>query len=120
MIELDEYATESSLEAFASACTLIPQESLAWEYRADTLLEASRVSEGIEILEQGLNELPESSGIKYRLVAFLLRAGKHREACLLLEEALQEHYDDHEIMYDFFPTREGQKTLYKIIQHFQK
>ena len=74
----------------------------------------------IELIQSGIEELPESSELYYRLTAYLISAGKYKEAFHYLENALILNFDNHKVLFDFFPRLETQKALFKIIDQYRK
>ena len=57
----------------------------------------------------------------YRMVVYQISAGRYKEAFAYLENALILDFENHEVLFDFFPKIETQKALFKIIdQHRNK
>lgn len=73
-----------------------------------------------EIIQEGLDTIPDSPALYYRGVAYLLHAGEYKEALVHLEIALALDYDAHEQLYVFFPELEKQKALFKLIEQHRK
>ena len=69
---------------------------------------------------RGLDENPEISDYLYRISAYLISAGKYKEAFNYLENALFLDFDNHKVLFEFFPDLEIQKALHKVIERFRK
>ncbi len=72
----------------------------------------------INVVWQGMEELPADAELVYRCVAYMMEAGYLTEAINTLETALAMDYDKHKALYDFFPDLEAQKAIYKVIERF--
>ena len=62
----------------------------------------------------------EDSNLLYRITAYLIAAGKYKEAFNYLENALILNFDNHTVLFEFFPKLETQKALFRIIDQFRK
>ncbi len=82
-------------------------------YRENNLQEAT------SLVQEGLEELPDNAPLLYRACAYHLAAGRLNEACRYLETALILDYEQHTLLYDFFPDLQVQKTIAKIISQFK-
>ncbi len=56
----------------------------------------------------------------YRLVVYLIKTGKYKEAFSYLENALTLNFERHEILYELMPEIKHQKAIYKIIAQFKE
>ena len=74
----------------------------------------------IDLIFNGITELPEASDLYYRATAYLIAAGKYKEAFNYLENALILNFDNHQMLFEFFPRLETQKALFKIIDQYRK
>ena len=77
-------------------------------------------SRAIELINNGLEENPDDSDLLYRMVIYQITAGHYKEAFTFLENALILNFDNHEVLFEFFPKLETQKALFKIIDQFRK
>ena len=73
----------------------------------------------MNIIQDGIEEIPEDASLYYTAVVYLLQDGKYKEAFSFLEKALYLNYEGHTALYDFFPNLETQKAIYKIIQQYK-
>jgi len=74
----------------------------------------------VEVMLNGLAELPDESEFLYRIAIYLIEAGKFKEAFHYLENALLLNFEGHSVLFDFFQKPETQKALFKIIDQFRK
>ena len=75
--------------------------------------------EAIDVIREGIEELPEEAELYYRLVVYLIKMGKYKEAFTYLENALTLDFDRHTILYELMPELQKQKAIYKIIAQFR-
>jgi hypothetical protein len=73
----------------------------------------------MEIINDGLEELPKRADLYYRAVIYLIAKGLYKKGFTYLEKALFLDYEGHTVLYDYFPNLETQKALYKIIQQYR-
>jgi tetratricopeptide (TPR) repeat protein len=112
--------TVSSLDAYEEACLLDPEDKEVWLNWSYIYYEQGEYEKAIELLLDGLDELPDEPRFFYRLTAYLISAGKYKEAFNYLENALILDFDGHTELYEFFPKLETQKALFRIIEQFRK
>ena len=74
----------------------------------------------IEIIENGINELPKESILYYRLVIYLLKAGRYKESISVLESALSINFNNHYILFEFLPELNENSAFYRIINQFKE
>jgi tetratricopeptide (TPR) repeat protein len=110
----------ASNEAFEKAAELEPDFEDVWLKWSLVLFDQGQFDRAYEIIQQGIDDIPENASLYYRAAAYLLHAGDYREAILNLEVALALDYDAHEQLYDFFPELEKQKALFKLIEQYKK
>ena len=67
-----------------------------------------------------LDEEAEDSDLLYRMVVYQITAGRYKEAFTYLENALILDFENHEVLFEFFPKLETQKALFKIIDQYRK
>ncbi len=84
------------------------------------MYEQGNYDEATDIILNAIELQPDEADVYYRACAYLLSAGKYREAYNYLENALILDFDGHTTLFEFFPKVETQKALYKIIDQFRK
>ena len=93
----------------------IPEIWLDWSF---ILSEQGDYEKALEIIEIGIDALPEEASLYYRAVVYLIKASKYKEGFLYLENALTLDFEKHKELFEFFPELETQKALMKIIDQF--
>ena len=110
----------SSIDAYEEASMLSPEDKEIWLDWSYIYYEQGEYNKAIELIINGLEETPDEADYFYRITAYLISAGKYKEAFNYLENALILDFDNHTVLFDFFPQLETQKALYKIIDQFRK
>ncbi|MBC7891571.1 MAG: hypothetical protein H7Y12_05095, partial [Sphingobacteriaceae bacterium] len=82
--------------------------------------EQGDMEKAYEIVQSGIDELPEEAILYYQAVIYLINEGQYREAFLYLETGLVLDYDKHTLLFDYFTNLETQKALYRIIEQYRK
>ena len=81
--------------------------------------ESGDIEKAINIIKEGIVEVPEESLLYYRLVIYLMDSGRYKESMNVLESALSLNFDNHEVLFDFVPNFETQSALIRIINQFR-
>ena len=82
--------------------------------------ESGDIDKAICIIEDAIDESPGESILYYRLVIYLMDAGKYKESINVLESALSLNFDNHEVLFDFIPNFETQSALIRVINQYRK
>ncbi len=110
----------SSLDAYEEANELDPEDidiALKWSY---LYYDQGDYEEALSIVLTSIEENPEESLLYYRATAYLIAAGKYKEAFAYLENGLILNFENHISLLEFFPKLETQKALFKIIDQYRK
>jgi tetratricopeptide (TPR) repeat protein len=110
----------SSVQSLIKASELepeIPEIWLDWSY---IVSEQGDYERATEIIESGIDHLPDNPSLYYRAVVYLIKSSKYKEAFIYLENALTLDFEKHREMFEFFPELETQKALMKIIDQFSQ
>jgi tetratricopeptide (TPR) repeat protein len=91
-----------------------------WLKWSQIYYEQGDFEKAIEIILKGIDELPETSELYYRATAYLIAAGKYKQAFNYLENALILNFENHTVLLEFFPKLQTQKALFKIIDQYRK
>jgi tetratricopeptide (TPR) repeat protein len=110
----------SAVEAYEAAAELDPFNPQTWLNWSFLYYEQNDYRKALDILEEGMEELPDVAELIYRQIAYLMSMGNYKEAFNRLEIALTTHYDQHTYLYEFFDNLEIQKALFKIIQQYKE
>ena len=71
------------------------------------------------LTKDAIQEIPDESLLYYRLVIYLMDAGKYKESINVLESALSLNFDNHEVLFDFVPNFESQSALIRVINQYK-
>ena len=119
----NEYKTgnvNSAEEAFQQAEILNPMDTDLYVSWSEMYLEENNFDQAISLLKSGIEELPESAILYYRLVVCFLKSGNYQKAFQYLENALLLDFEGHADLYNYFPDLEANKMLYNIINQFRE
>ena len=109
----------SSQDAFEEASQLNPKNPEIWLQWAFLHYEQGDYNKAVELTLQGIDELPEDSNLYYRVTAYLIAAGKYKQAFTFLENALVLNFENHTVLFEFFPKLATQKALFRIIDQYR-
>ena len=110
----------SSIELYNKALEIDPSDyKIALEF-SSIYYESGDIDKAICLIEDAIDELPSESLLYYRLVIYLMDAGKYRESINVLESALSLNFDNHEVLFDFVPNFETQSALIRVINQYRK
>jgi tetratricopeptide (TPR) repeat protein len=110
----------SCLEAYKEASYYTPYNAVVWLNWSYVFYEQGNTQDAINLLMTGIEDLPDNADLLYRLSAYLISAGKYKQAFGYLENALILNFDKHTVLFDFFESKEIKKALYKIINQFRE
>ncbi len=108
----------SAVSALIKASELEPEVQEIWLDWSYIVSEQGDYVRALEIVEQGIDHMPENASLYYRAVVYLIKASKYKEGFIYLENALTLNFEKHNEMFEFFPELETQKALMKIIDQF--
>jgi tetratricopeptide (TPR) repeat protein len=109
----------SALEAYSKAAELDPYITDLWLNWSLVYYELQDFAKASEIVEQGLDYMPDDAELFYRAVVYMIHDGKYKDAFVFLENALTLDFDKHMVLFEFFQDLETQKALYKIIDQYK-
>lgn len=109
----------SAIGAYEEASQLDPTDREIWTEWAHIYQDQGEFGRAASILSDGLSELPEDAILMYRIAANLMLEGRMTESFGFLEQALLINYDAHEVMLEYFPKVEMQRTLLRLISQFR-
>jgi tetratricopeptide (TPR) repeat protein len=110
----------SSLEAYEKASELEPHCPDIWMNWSLLLYDQGDYLKAADLALEGIEETPENADLHYYAAAYLINAGRYKEAFQYLENALILDFEKHTMLFEFFPQLETQKALYKIIDQYRK
>lgn len=110
----------SCLEAYKTANDCDPMNPKIWLDWSYVFYDQGNYDKAIELISSATDDMPEDIDLLYRLVAYLIAAGKYKQAFGHLESALILDFDKHTVLFDFFENNEIRKALFKIINQFRE
>ena len=108
-----------ALEAYEKSAAIFGQNPRLWLNWSWVYFEQGDTEQAHQIIEQGIEECAQNALLYYRATAYYICTGKYNEGVDKLEKALSLNYEEHVVLYDFFPDLEAQKTIYHIIQQIK-
>ncbi|RFP67057.1 tetratricopeptide repeat protein [Hymenobacter lapidiphilus] len=110
----------SAVEAYEKATETGPDNKDGWLNWSILLYEQGNFDGAIDLMRTALEISPVEAELHYRLCAYLLAAGRYREAYQTLESALTLDFDKHRLLFDYFPELESQQALAHLIDQYRK
>ena len=110
----------SALEAYEKATEVAPEDATGWVSWSAVLYEQGHYEEAIDLLGHAVELHPHEAHFHYMRCAYQLAAGRLREAYQELETALALNYEQHKLLFDYFPELENQPGLRRLIDQFRK
>ena len=110
----------SALEAYEKATEVAPDEVQGWVNWSAILYEQGHFSEAVDLLRHAVNLHPLEAHFHYMLCAYLLADGRLKEAYQALEVALSLNYEQHPLLFDYFPELREQPALRRLIDQYRK
>ncbi|AMJ67140.1 tetratricopeptide repeat protein [Hymenobacter sp. PAMC 26628] len=108
----------SALEAYEKATEVAPEEAQGWVNWSAILYEQGHFGEAAALVQHAVELHPHEAHFHYMRCAYLLADGHLREAYQSLETALALNYDQHTLLFDYFPELRRQPALLRLIdQH---
>ncbi|MCP4520921.1 MAG: tetratricopeptide repeat protein [Cytophagales bacterium] len=109
----------SSDEAYQQAISLDASNVEIWLNWSSLYADQKEIQKAREIIDSGIEELPDNARLWYRKTAFQLMLKNYKEVYSCLEYALQLDYEKHVELLEFFEELETQKALMKLIDQFR-
>lgn len=110
----------SALEAYEKATEVAPEDAQGWVSWSAILYEQGNFSEATELLRHAVELHPLEAHFHYMLCAYLLADGRLQDAYHSLETALTLNYDQHPLLFDYFPELRQQPGLKRLIEQYRK
>ncbi len=107
---------ETALSTLQKLCIKYPKKSSLWLYFSEIFYNEDQLDDAIEVIEDGLSNIPDSSSLLYRKFAYQFAQKKLKESINTLEYALALNYDKHkDVLFFFEGNIELQKAILKLI-----
>ncbi|WP_373396365.1 tetratricopeptide repeat protein [Algoriphagus halophilus] len=111
---------QASSEAYEEAINLEPGILETYINLSLIYFDQNRFEEAVDVISEGIDELPEEAELYYRMVVFQIKLANYKEAFSYLENALTLAYDRHVVLYELMPELEKQKAMSKIIAQYRE
>ena len=109
----------SSIDLYSKALKINPSDiNLSLDFSL-IYYESGDIDRAISIIKDAIQEIPDESLLYYRLVIYLMDAGKYKESINVLESGLSLNFDNHEVLFDFVPNFESQSALIRVINQYK-
>ncbi len=109
----------SSVEAYEKCIALAPGNYKIWLNYSLVYFDEEEYEKALDILKDGIEEIPENAILQYYAVAYLIKQGLYQEAFKYLENALNLDFEKHTLLFEFFKELEIQKLIYKVVRHYR-
>ena len=110
----------SALEAYEKATEVAPEDVQAWVSWSAILYDQGHFGEAVDLVRHAVELHPHEAHFHYMLCAYLLADGRMKEAYGVLETALTLNYEQHVLLFDYFPQLREQPGLKRLIEQFRK
>lgn len=111
---------EQALKAYEKLNTIEPQSLEGWMDHADLLLNLKGPDAALRKFREGEQVHKLTPRYKYRLVSYLLRAGREQQALLELEEALMAEYAAHTQLTEHYPEAATLPQVMHLLELYRK
>jgi tetratricopeptide (TPR) repeat protein len=111
---------EDALNAYGQLNSLEPENLDGWLDHADLLLEIKGADAALKKLREGEMVHKLNSRYRYRLVSYLLRAGREQQALLEMEEALMADHAAHTQLFEHFPEAASMPQIIHLLELYRR
>ena len=109
----------SSLDAYKKASDYAPTHPDIWLNWSFIYYEQGEKDMAVGVVLEGLDEIPDNAELHYRAVCYLIGNKQFKEAMGYLETALTLDFEQHKLLFEFFPNPDVQRALLKVIDQFR-
>ncbi|HMQ07463.1 MAG TPA: CDC27 family protein [Saprospiraceae bacterium] len=95
-----------------------PEQSIYWSEYVSFLLKIGLYEEALDILDEA-EDYTFGANLLYCRAITLFYLGKRQEGMLILEEALTENFEEHNILFQIAPELEVDKEILSMIKYFK-
>jgi len=110
---------DEAKEAYEGSLELDKSVADVWLDFSNFLFKNGEYNEAVFLLEEAKNHT-ENKEFDYRITAYLLSSGKRKEALLFLDKALQNDFDSHHKLLDYFPDAKYITEVVDMIDMYEK
>ena len=109
-----------AFEAFERLHQLEPESLDGWLDHADLLLQMKGPEDALRKLKESEQVHKLNARYRYRLVSYLLRAGREQQALLELEEALMADHSSHVLLLEHMPEAAAMPQIIHLLDLYRK
>ena len=110
---------EKAIEALQKAAALEPENNEIWLTWVDMLLQKGKKERARKVLERAFKKNQDVQ-LKYRMVSVLLETKREKEAFAMLENAMEQDFQQVNYLFDIYPRDLKNKKLNLRIDNFRK
>lgn len=111
---------EMALSAYTRLNSIEPENLDGWLEHADLLLELKGPDAALKKLREGEMVHKLNSRFRYRMVSYLLRAGREQQALLELEEALTADHAAHDQLLEHYPQAASMPQVIHLLELYRR
>jgi tetratricopeptide (TPR) repeat protein len=104
---------------FHKATKICPEESSYWKEYVCFIIKLGLYDEANQILEEA-EDYTYGADLLYCRAAILFFQKQKKEALTVLEEALEDDFSQHNILFELAPELEADKDIFSMIKYFEK
>lgn len=103
-------------EAFGQASAIGGENADIWLRWSMIHYQQGNLKRALEIVCDGLDELPDNPDLNYSACAYYLYHGEYQKAFYYLEVGLHLDYERHEMLYEMFPSNTMKKAIARLVR----
>jgi len=108
-----------AIESFEKATSISPENSQVWIDYSEYIDREKGAVDAVDIMMEGLVFNDGQPEFYYRMVAYLLKAGREAEALIFFGEALLEDYDNHLLLLSYYPEAINNENINQLIEIYK-
>ncbi len=111
---------ELALESYTKLNQLEPESLDGWLDHADLLLSLKGAEVALKKLREGEMVHKLNSRFRYRMISYLLRAGREQQAMLEMEEALTVDHASHTLLFEHYPEAAAMPQIIHLLELYRR
>ena len=110
---------EGAVDTFEKAIELNPENPAVWLEYSEFIDQRNVPHGAADIMMEGLVFNEDQPRFYYRLVAYLLKSGREAEALIYMGEALLENYDQHYLLFQYYPEAINNLNINQLLEIYK-
>jgi tetratricopeptide (TPR) repeat protein len=111
---------DEAMKAYAHSATLDSDNPQMWLEFSNLMCELDSPKSAASVISEGITHLPDEAVLKYRLVAYHLKGGRVNQALAVLEDALQQNYEAHSNLFEYFPDAKLVSVIIDLVELYKE